>query len=69
MKASELRDKSNEDLLQLEKDLRDQLIRMCVSQATSRRVSTAMFSSVRRDIARIKTILTQREGATAGEAQ
>ncbi|MGB1699246.1 MAG: 50S ribosomal protein L29 [Nannocystaceae bacterium] len=69
MKASELRDKSNEDLLQLEKDLRDQLIRMRVSQATSRRVSTAMFSSVRRDIARIKTILTQREGATAGEAQ
>ena len=69
MKASELRDKSNEDLLQLEKDLRDQLIRMRVSQATSRRVSTAMFSSVRRDIARIETILTQREGATAGEAQ
>ena len=69
MKASELRDKSKEDLLQMEKDLRDQLIRMRVSQATSRRVSTAMFSSVRRDIARIKTILTQRESATAGEAQ
>ena len=69
MKASELKDKSNEDLLQLEKDLRDQLIRMRVSQATSRRVSTAMFSTVRRDIARIKTILTQRESAAAGEAQ
>ena len=68
MKASELRDKSNEDLLQLEKDLRDQLIRMRVSQATSRRVSTAMFSNVRRDIARIKTILTQRHAEGAGEA-
>jgi len=68
MKASELRDKSNEDLLQLEKDLRDQLIRMRVSQATSRRVSTAMFSNVRRDIARIKTILTQRQAEGAGEA-
>ena len=69
MKASELRDKSKEDLLQLEKDLRDQIVRMRVSQAPSRRVSTAMFSSVRRDIARIKTILTQRDSATAGEAQ
>ena len=68
MKASELRDKSNEDLLQLEKDLREQLIRMRVSQATSRRVSTAMFSNVRRDIARIKTILTQRQAEGAGEA-
>ena len=68
MKASELKDKSNEDLLQLEKDLRDQLIRMRVSQATSRRVSTAMFSTVRRDIARIKTILTQRQAEGAGEA-
>ena len=68
MKASELRDKSNADLLQLEKDLRDQLIRMRVSQATSRRVSTAMFSNVRRDIARIKTILTQRQAEGAGEA-
>ena len=68
MKASELRDKSNEDLLQMEKDLRDQLIRMRVSQATSRRVSTAMFSNVRRDIARIKTILTQRHAEGAGEA-
>ena len=68
MKASELRDKSNEDLLQMEKDLRDQLIRMRVSQATSRRVSTAMFSNVRRDIARIKTILTQRQAEGAGEA-
>ena len=68
MKASELKDKSNEDLLQLEKDLRDQLIRMRVSQATSRRVSTAMFSNVRRDIARIKTILTQRQAEGAGEA-
>ena len=68
MKASELRDKSNEDLLQLEKDLRDQLIRMRVSQATSRRVSTAMFSNGRRDIARIKTILTQRQAEGAGEA-
>ena len=65
MKASELKDKSNEDLLQLEKDLRDQLIRMRVSQATSRRVSTAMFSTVRRDIARIKTIQAQRTAAAA----
>jgi len=69
MKASEIREKSKEDLLQLEKDLRDQLVRMRVSKATSRRVNTAMFSSVRRDIARIKTILTQRDSATAGEAQ
>lgn len=60
MKPSELRDKSDEELVELENDLREQIIKMRVASATSRSVSTAKFSEVRRDIARIKTIQTER---------
>lgn len=60
MKPSELRDKSDEELVELENDLREQIIKMRVAAATSRAVSTAKFTEVRRDIARIKTLQTER---------
>lgn len=61
MKPSELRDKSDEELTALEKDLRGQIIKLRVGQATSRRVNVAQFSRIRRDIARINTIKTERK--------
>jgi large subunit ribosomal protein L29 len=60
MKASEIRDKDAEELAALEQDLRAQLIKLRVNQATSRRVSTAQFNRIRRDIARIKTVRRER---------
>jgi large subunit ribosomal protein L29 len=60
MKPSEMRDKSDEELLELEGDLREQLVKLRVARATARRVSTAQFSRIKRDIARIKTIQTER---------
>jgi large subunit ribosomal protein L29 len=60
MKPSELRDKSDEELHELEGDLREQLIKLRVARATARRVSTAQFSRIKRDIARINTIRTER---------
>lgn len=67
MKPSELRDKSDEVLGEIETDLREQLIKLRVAGATSRRVSTAQFSQIRRDIARIRTILTERKLEMARE--
>ena len=60
MKPSELRDKNNEELDALETELRGQLVKLRVGQATSRAVSTAAFGRIRRDIARIKTIQSER---------
>ncbi len=63
MKPSELNDRSPEELIALEQELRERIIRMRMAQATSRRVNTAQFSRIRRDIARIKTIQTLRQMA------
>ncbi len=60
MKPSELRDKNTEELEALETELRGQLVKLRVSQATNRAVSTAQFGRIRRDIARIKTIQSER---------
>ncbi len=61
MKTSELREKSPEQLVELEGKLRDQLIRLSVLKATQRSTNTAKFSDIRRDIARIKTVLRENE--------
>ena len=66
MKPSELRDKTDEELSELETELRDRLVKLQVARATSRTSNTAEFPRLRRDIARIKTI--QHERANAGEA-
>jgi large subunit ribosomal protein L29 len=61
MKPSELRDRTDEELSELEGELRDQLVKLNVARATQRARNTAQFSRIRRDIARIKTILRERE--------
>lgn len=67
MKTSELREKSAEQLAELENSLRDQLIRLGVLKATQRSSNTAQFGEVRRDIARIKTIVRERELGVDGK--
>ena len=65
MKAAELKQKNDQELVELEASLRGQLLKTRVAQATARQVNPSMFSRLRRDIARIKTIQTQRsQGAT-----
>ncbi|TPV94123.1 MAG: 50S ribosomal protein L29 [Myxococcales bacterium FL481] len=61
VKPSEIRDKTDEELVELERELRDRLLRMRVAQSSSRTVDTSQFSRIRRDIARINTIRTERE--------
>jgi large subunit ribosomal protein L29 len=65
VKTSELREKSPEQLVELEKQLRDQIIRLGVLKATQRPTNFAQFGLLRREIARIKTISRERELATA----
>ena len=57
MKIQELRGLSREDLLQKEKSLKEQLYKLNLSRYSGRVDKPHMFSLVKRDIARIQTIL------------
>jgi len=61
MKPSKLRDLSKEDLVQEESDLREQIFKLRFQAATGQLESASRRRSVRRDIARILTILRERE--------
>lgn len=60
MKPSEIRDRSDEELVELENSLRDQLMKLSVARATQRARDTSQFNRIRRDIARVKTIAHER---------
>lgn len=60
MKTSELRDKTDDELRELETSLRDRLLKLQIAKATSRATNTSEFPRVRREIARINTILHER---------
>jgi ribosomal protein L29 len=69
VKPSEIRDKNDEELALLEKELRDQLVKLNVARATQRNRNNAQFARVRQDIARVLTVRRQRQGAAQeGEA-
>jgi large subunit ribosomal protein L29 len=68
MKASKLREMSKEDLLQEEGELREQLFKLRFQTATGQLESATKARAVRRDIARIRTILRELElAARAGK--
>jgi large subunit ribosomal protein L29 len=60
-------ERSLHQLIELEAQLRDQLVRLSVLKATQRSTNTAQFGEVRRDIARIKTIARERELGVDGK--
>jgi large subunit ribosomal protein L29 len=66
VKPSEIRDKSDDELRELEGELRDQLVKLSVAKATQRAHNTAQFSRIKKDIARVKTILRERELGLGG---
>ncbi len=61
MKISEIKDLSREELAQKEKNLVDELFKLRFRHATGQIESTAMLKVLRKDIARIKTVLRERE--------
>ena len=68
MKPSEIRDLDVAELRTREKDLDDQLFRLRIQKSMGQLEAPAKVRDVRRDLARIKTILREKEQA-AGSRQ
>ena len=60
MKAAELRDLTTEELGSKERDLTDQLFRMRIQKSMGQLEAPDKMRTVRRDIARLKTVLRQK---------
>ena len=61
MKAAELRDLAADELGARERDLTDQLFRMRIQKSMGQLEAPAKVKSVRRDLARVKTVLQQQK--------
>jgi large subunit ribosomal protein L29 len=59
-KTQQLRDKSVDDLEARQRDLSEQLFKLRFQRATGRMESPAKVKEVRREIARIKTLLGEK---------
>ena len=67
MKAKDLRERSVEDLRELEKSLQRDTFNNRFKNFTNRLDDTSLINKTKRDLARVKTILAQK--ATTSEAK
>ncbi|SDD59994.1 large subunit ribosomal protein L29 [Paracoccus isoporae] len=65
MKAQELKDKTPEQLNEQLVSLKKEAFNLRFQQATGQLESTARMRSVRRDVARVKTVLNQKAADAA----
>lgn len=63
MKASELRNLSEPELVTKSRELRDELFNARVKRATGQLENTAKLQQLRRDVARAETVLAEKRGA------
>ena len=63
MKAAKMRDMAKEDLVVEETELQQQLLKLRFQVATGQLESASRMSGVRKDIARIRTVLKEMEMA------
>ena len=63
MKVTEVRDLAVDELRQREKDLDDQLFRLRIQKSMGQIEAAHKIKAVRRDRARIKTVLREKETA------
>jgi large subunit ribosomal protein L29 len=61
MKIKEIRDLSSGELQQKNRELTEELFKLRLRHAAGQLDSSAMLGQVRRDIARIKTVLVEKE--------
>ncbi len=61
MTAAEIRDMTDDEIRGRVAELQEELFRLRFRSATQQLESTALLTSLRRDVARLKTILRQRE--------
>ena len=64
MTAKEIRELSNTEIAQQIETLKDELFNLRFQQATGQLTNTARLKTVKKDIARMKTVLTERELST-----
>jgi large subunit ribosomal protein L29 len=69
MKAKDLRDRTTDDLRELDKRLSTDLFQYRFKNYTSRLDDTSLVYKTRRDIARVRTVLAERERAAKNEAR
>ena len=62
-KINELRDKSSDELQTRERELNEQLFKLRFQRATGRMENPSKMRQVRKEIARIKTLLNERSRA------
>lgn len=62
MKATDLREKTVEDLKQAVLDLREEQFKLRMKQSSGQLSKPHELGKVRRDIARVKTILREKQG-------
>jgi len=67
MNASELREKSVEELQTELLELRKEQFNLRMQNATGQSTQTHTLKNVRRDIARVKTVLNQKAQAVSGD--
>lgn len=68
MKAQDLRDKTPDQLRDQLASLKKEAFNLRFQKATGQLENTSRMQAVRRDAARVKTILNQKAAAAAGEA-
>ena len=68
MNASELREKTPDQLRDQLVQLKKEAFNLRFQQATGQLENTARMRSVKRDAARVKTILNEKAAAAAGES-
>jgi large subunit ribosomal protein L29 len=61
MKAGEVRDLAVDELHQREKELDDQLFRLRIQKSMGQLEAANKLKSLRRDLARVKTVLREKE--------
>ncbi len=64
MKMSELREMTNEELNQQLETFREEMFNLRFQQSANRLENPMRLKLVRKDIARIKTLLTEKESST-----
>lgn len=65
MKARELKEMSEAELRQKEKEVTEELFNLKFQHATGQLENTQRLPQVRKDLARVKTVLREKEIATA----
>ena len=63
MKASQIRDLADDELLAKSRELRGELFNVKVKRSTGQLENTARLKQLRRDIARVETVLREKRGA------